>query len=285
MGWVRCGNAQKISYISSSCAQQLDLPVYMDEDIVIRTKIMIPLTLPYETSIINNEWNVNCMAFYIGQGVLILRDTTSHTVSWANKPWKWVDIEFKTSDGSLVYDGVTYGGQGGTYNHKVISLFGVENGHFSSVAFQDIDIYKDGDLYMHLEPRADAQTGAGYFYDTIGEQNYYSATSTPLIYNEYAVIPSVVSYRVITISSGSTNASIGVRQYVNNSLVDSSNITYQSAGSRIRFHDLDVYYSNGTWKLYSWNDYIKYNGNEYGVGDLISEWAYNATVEYKMLLT
>ena len=285
MGWVRCGNAQRISYISSSCEQQLNLPVYMDEDIVIRTKIMIPVAYPNDTSIINNEWNVNCMAFYISSGRLVLRETTSSTLTFDNKPWKWVDIEFKTSDGSLVYDGVKYGGNGGSYNHKVISLFAIDNGHFSSVAFQDIDIYKDGDLYMHLEPRADAQTGAGYFYDTIGGQSYYSATSTPLIYNEYTVIPTVVSYRVITVSGGSTNATIGVRQYVNNSLVDSSNITYQSAGSHIRFHDLDVYYSSGKWKLTSWSDYIKYNGNEYGVGDLISEWAYNSTVDYKMLLT
>ena len=285
MGWVRCGNTQKISYISSSCAQQLNLPVYMDEDIVIKTKIMIPTEYPSETSIINNEWNEHCMAFYISSGRLVLRDTPSSTTPFDNKPWKWVDIEFKTSDGSIVYDGVKYGGNGGNYNHKVISLFAVGNGHFSSVAFQDIDIYKDGDLYMHLEPRADAQTGAGYFYDTIGEQSYYSATSTPLIYNEYTVIPTVVSYRVITVSGGSTNATIGVRQYVNNSLVDSSNITYQSAGSRIRFHDLDVYYSSGKWQLTSWNDYIKYNGNKYGVGDLISEWAYNSTVDYKMLLT
>ena len=184
MTWFRCGDAQKISYISSSCAQQLDLPVYMDEDIVIRTKIMLPHTIPNETSFINNEWNLNCFAFYIGSNQLAVRDNSSRVVFFANKPWKWVDIEFKTSDGSLVYDGVTYGGQGGTYNHKVISLFGIENGHFSSVAFQDIDIYKDGDLYMHLEPRADAQTGVGYFYDTIGEQSYYSTTSTPLIYNE-----------------------------------------------------------------------------------------------------
>lgn len=184
MGWVKCGNAQKISYISSSCAQQLDLPVYMDEDILIKTKIMIPQTYPSETSIINNEWNVNCMAFYIGQNTLVLRDTSSHTVNITNQPWKWVDIEFKTSDGSLKYDGVTYGGNGGTYNHKVISLFGIENTHFSSVAFQDIKIYKNGALYMNLIPKLDIDTGGGYFHDTIGGNDYYSVTQTPLLYRE-----------------------------------------------------------------------------------------------------
>ena len=189
MAWFECtggsgGGETVTKYIASSCAQQLNLPVYMDEDILIKTKIMIPQTYPSETSIINNEWNVYCMAFYIANGGLCLRDTSSRIVSFANKPWKWVDIEFKTSDGSIKYDGVTYGGQGGNYNHKVISLFGIENGHYSSVAMQTIEIYKDGDLYMNLVPSEDSLTGDGYFYDTIGEQSYYSATATPLIYKE-----------------------------------------------------------------------------------------------------
>ena len=277
-------NVQQIPYISSSCAQQLNLPVYMDEDIVIKTKIMIPNASPNDTSIINNEWNTNCLAFYIASGRLVLRDTPNSTPTFDNKPWKWVDIEFKTSDGSLVYDGVKYGGNGGNYNHKVISLFGIENGHFSAVAFQSIKVYKDGDLYMYLEPRKDEQTGGGYFYDTIGLQSYSSSTNTPLVYNDCTLIHTSISYQVTTISGGGTDASIRVKQFTNGVQTDTSDITYQSAGSHIRFHDLDVYYSSGKWKLTSWNDYIKYNGNEYGVGDLISEWTYNSTVAYMLLL-
>ena len=157
MAWFECtggsgGGETVTKYIASSCAQQLNLPVYMDEDILIKTKIMIPQTYPSETSIINNEWNVYCMAFYIANGGLCLRDTSSRIVSFANKPWKWVDIEFKTSDGSIKYDGVTYGGQGGNYNHKVISLFGIENGHYSSVAMQTIEIYKSRRRRQHDLP-------------------------------------------------------------------------------------------------------------------------------------
>lgn len=182
--FYECKRIQKDDYIASSCAQQVDLPVYMDEDIVIKTKIMIPIAMPSETSIINNEWTVNSMAFYIENGMLALRNTPNSIIRFDNKPWKLVDIEFKTSDGSLVYDGITYGGQGGNYNHKVISLFGIDNGHYSSVAFKNIEIYKDGVLYMNLEPRKDQSTGAGYFYDTINENSYYSKTATPLIYIE-----------------------------------------------------------------------------------------------------
>ena len=114
-----------------------------------------------------------------------MRDATNHTVNITNQSWKWVDIEFNTSDGSLKYDGVTYGGAGGTYNHKVISLFGIENSHFSSVAFQDIEIYKDGTLYMNLIPKQDTNTGAGYFHDAINGNDYYSATQTALVYGEF----------------------------------------------------------------------------------------------------
>lgn len=173
-----------MSFIASTNAQQLNLPVYMDEGVVIKTKLMTPTPLVNPCSIINNEWNLMCMALYFENGLLTLRSNSSSTTTINKKMWEWVDIEFNTTNGSLIYDGVTYGGNGGSYNHKIIQLFGIDESRYSAVAFQDIEIYKNGNLYAHLIPRKDEQTGDGYFYDVIGEQSYYSATSTPLIYGE-----------------------------------------------------------------------------------------------------
>lgn len=181
MTWFRSSAEGKIPFVASTNAQQVELPVYADEDIVIKTKIMVPSTFVGETTIIDNEWNANCFALYISQNQLCVRDNTTRITFLDNKPWKWMNVEYNTNDGSVIVDGVTYGGQGGSYNHKKICLFGVENAHYSCCAIASMQIYKDGNLYMNLEPRQNA-LGEGYLYDTIGEQGYYSNTDTPLEY-------------------------------------------------------------------------------------------------------
>lgn len=191
MAWYRCGTggggqpAEKIPFVASSGAQYLSLPVYTDEDIIIKAKILIPSAPTAEVSFINSEWSVNGFGFHGGYGYLQLRYNTSSDPRFNNKDWKWVNVEYNTTDGTLLYDGTTYGGTHQAYAHKAVQIFGVDNGHFSAMAISEMKVFKDGALYMNLEPRKDASTGAGYLYDTIGEQSYYSLTSTPLIYEEY----------------------------------------------------------------------------------------------------
>ena len=94
-------------------------------------------------------------------------------------------------------------------------------------------------------------------------------------------LPSEISYRVLTTSTGGNNAAISLTQYTDGVQTDYKNIVYNSASTLVKFHDLGVLYSNG-WKLRSCVDYIKYDSALYTNGDLINSWAYNVSVDMQM---
>lgn len=185
--YFRCGNKtdKKTAFICSSNAQQLTLPVYMDENIIIKTKLIVPSFINSDTSIINNEWNVACFALYISGNKYAIRDNPNRVVEAPANPWEIADIEFRTNTGAVLFNGVSYGGQGGNYNHKNICLFGIENAHFSCCGFSDLEILKNGVSYLKLKAMKDDNTGEGYFYDADNDVSYRSSTLTPLIYAEF----------------------------------------------------------------------------------------------------
>lgn len=101
-------------------------------------------------------------------------------------PYTKKSIEVNTFDGTLIIDGnVKTTGHTVSYTSgEYIRMFGMNASNSCMASVGVVDVYKDDVLYMHLVPKKDENTGAGYYYDTIGGQSYYSETANPLVYAE-----------------------------------------------------------------------------------------------------
>ena len=97
--------------------------------------------------------------------------------------------------------------------------------------------------------------------------------------------PPEITYLVRTTSTGGNDAAISITQYTDGTQSDYVNIVYNRATNHYRFQDFDVLYGSGKWTLSSWADYIEYSSTNYGVGEQISQWNYNTSVNMMMLKT
>ena len=119
----------------------------------------------------NNEWQ-----FFCGSG-----SNTTWTASYDDI----TEVEINTTTGSIKINGTTVYSHVGTRTHTAISLFTNSQYSYHYVgAIGEVEVYKDNALYLDLVPTKDSQTGEGYYHDTVGNQDYYSTTSVPLIYAE-----------------------------------------------------------------------------------------------------
>lgn len=94
--------------------------------------------------------------------------------------------------------------------------------------------------------------------------------------------PKNVSYQIMTISSGGSDASIEIKKYIDNKLVDAKVFIYTSSASTQTFYDLLLDYGTTTsqkWSIFSGYNKIGYNGTEYSYGELISQWTYDTSVD------
>lgn len=138
-----------------------------------------------ETLILGSDWNVGCKLFhtYGSLGSPTLYYYTNNTpISIPSTLNKILDVEMSTD--YIKIDGVTYSDTAASRASSAISLFGFSTTHRSSVGIGEFQVYDNSDdsLVMDLVPMKDSSTGEGYFYDTVGEQSYYSSTAYPLHY-------------------------------------------------------------------------------------------------------
>lgn len=170
------------SYIASSGQQYIALPLYSDDYPVIKTKMMLGSIPGAQQALWGDIWDVNSFMLYAENGAFSFRYTTSNVDVITPKYWEWVDVELDYTKGTCLYGGNVYGGIPKTQLHNQIYLFGLPSGRDGWCAYSTIEVYKNGTLYMNLEPRLDKETNAGYYYDTINNIPYYSSTSYPLVY-------------------------------------------------------------------------------------------------------
>lgn len=170
------------SYIASSGQQYIALPLYSDDYPVIKTKMMLGYLPGTQQALWGDIWDVNSFMLYAENSAFSFRYTTNNVDVITPKYWEWVDVEFDYTKGTFLYAGDVYGGTPKTQLHNQIYLFGLPSGRDGWCAYSTIEVYKNGTLYMNLEPRLDKETNAGYYYDTINNIPYYSSTSYPLVY-------------------------------------------------------------------------------------------------------
>lgn len=186
MNWYRCiggngGGGNKKAFIAADAHQYFKVPFYGDEDIVIKTDLIIPHIITQ--NLIGTLWSSSGITFYSESNRLYFRNAGG-APAFDNIPWTSVAIEFKTNPTTLIYNGTTYGGTGTQSSHSQIQLFGMDNQRFAECAMSTIEIYKDGVLSAKLVPKEDGN-GDGYYYDEINEIDYYSLTTTPFMYREF----------------------------------------------------------------------------------------------------
>ena len=194
MTWFKCignggGGGQAIKAISSTAQQSIALPLYDDDNPVITFKMMLTANSP-QGIILGDLWDLAAFCLYMeSDSNCYFRYNTdySHVYTIPQKRWNWSEFNINYGTGVIVVDGVTYTpAVAKTQLHNQVRLFGLAGEHFASVAIKDFKAYKNNALYLDLDPRQDSQTGAGYFYDTVNQQSYYSGTNTPLIYSEWS---------------------------------------------------------------------------------------------------
>ena len=187
MAWFRCiggsggGGGTKTPYIASWGGQYFKLPFYGNEDIVIKTSIIVPAVTTVQ-NFIGTIWSSSGIDFHCEAGYLKFR-YAGGLASFNNIPWEPINIEYKTSPNTLIYNGVTYGGSGTQSNAVQIQMFGLDSNRYAICAMSTIEIYKDGTLSARLVPQKD-NSDNGYFHDDINNLDYYSLTSTNFIYIE-----------------------------------------------------------------------------------------------------
>lgn len=187
MGWSLCqggnggGGNSKIPCICSDGRQYITLPVYGDEDLVVKFKLLRG-NHESTSAVICGGWGTYKFLFHTYGYEYYYYTGTNSSVRIPEKPYVWQDCELGL--GYAIVDGTTYTGGSDTRDHDALTVFGNGNNYLSNVAIGEIEIYKDGVLYLDLIPMQDSQTGEGYYHDNVGNQDYYSETSTPLIYSE-----------------------------------------------------------------------------------------------------
>lgn len=174
---------KKLKMLASTGAQIVPLPYRTSDGIKLKFKMLVGY-LNSGGVIFGDDWSQYGVLFYFASNSYFgLR-----VISFVNdyipiKAFEIVDVEFDYTTGILKLNNDTYG-EYHAGNNYTINLFGISSSHRSWVALSDISIEQNGSEVMHLEPRLNSQTGAGYYHDTIGGQDYYSTTGTNLIYTE-----------------------------------------------------------------------------------------------------
>lgn len=171
-----------VKMVVSTGAQLIQLPYYSDDGIKLKFKMFLGY-VNQNGVIFGDEWSSAGILFYTEGQTLELRVIGNVETNIPLPAYHIADVEFDYTTGILTIDGDTYGSYtlGG---HKPIYLFGLSSGHEIWGALSDISIEQNGTEVMKLVAKKDASTGAGYYHDTIGGQNYYSTTSTDLLYTE-----------------------------------------------------------------------------------------------------
>lgn len=170
------------SYIAGTGQQYIALPLYSDDYPVIKTKMMLGNFPSAQQALWGDIWDINSFMLYAENSAFSFRYTTNNVDVITPKYWEWVDVELDYTNGTFLYGDTVYGGIPKSQLHNQIYLFGLPSGRYGWCAYSTIEVYKNGVLYMNLEPRLDKETNAGYYYDTINNIPYYSSTSSPLVY-------------------------------------------------------------------------------------------------------
>ena len=174
-------------YLLSQQGAKIELPVYGDDNLIIKFKFLRTMITSntrfscilgdvFDGSGVLLFYNVSNWEFYCGSG-------THYT--WTASYNDITEVEINTATGSLKINGSTLYSHIGTRTHTAISLFtNSQNGYHYVGAIGQVEIYKDNALYLNLVPMKNSLTGEGYYHDTVGNQDYSSTTSIPLIYAE-----------------------------------------------------------------------------------------------------
>lgn len=194
MAWIesrkKSNGAQPLPYIAANGQQLVTLPLYSDDCPIIKAKLMTCVPAGQQV-IIGDIWDANGVIFYTENNVfnaLYFRYSSSSVSNITNVKWcEPVEVELDYTNGSIKYDGVLYSGSPKTQLHNAIKLFGQNTTTRRGLVYIfEMKIYVNDVLVMNLVPMLDSNTGAGYLHDTIGNQDYYSETSVPLIYGEFS---------------------------------------------------------------------------------------------------
>jgi hypothetical protein len=193
MGWSLCqgsdggGGSSGTPYLLSQQGAKIELPVYGDDDLIIKFKFLRTVITPNTSysCILGDVFDGNgVLLFYSGTHWEFFCGTGSH-YTWTASYDDITEVEINTATGSIKINGTPLYSNVGTRTHNAICLF--TNSQFSYHyvgAIGEVEVYKDNALYLDLVPMKDDQTGKGYYHDTVGNQDYYSTTSVPLIYAE-----------------------------------------------------------------------------------------------------
>lgn len=180
-----------ISMIGSNGAQKLTLPYYADDGISIEFKMMLSYNEP-NTVILGDNFNYDGTVLYISATGTNLGARTQE--AWVSEDlpyetWKMVNVKLDIANGIFTIDGIDYGiGHVPTTHpeNKYLSLFDIySGGRGSSVAISEVSIKQNDVEVMHLVPMKNSQTGAGYYHDDIGGQDYYSEGNKDFVYTEF----------------------------------------------------------------------------------------------------
>ena len=181
------GGVPATKAIASNGNQWLTLPYYNDDNPVIEFKFLQPYNVN-QSIIIGDMWDLNAFCFYMesdGYNYFRYNNVYENMYQIPQKLWKWVNVKIDYATSKVTVDDIDYTvSSPKTQLHYPICLFGLPSSHMSCIAITDFKVYINDTLDMQLEARKDELTGAGYFYDTIGQQSYYSDSSTPLLYME-----------------------------------------------------------------------------------------------------
>ena len=196
MGWSLCqgvnggGGNSKTPCICSNWAQRVTLPYYADDGISIEFKMILSSNSANRV-ILGDNFDYDGTVLYTVNTNAALGARTQTQWFAENLPyksWNMVDVKLDIANGIFTIDGVDYGIGHIPSTHpanKYLTLFDIYGGgRGSSVAIGEVSIKQNDVEVMHLIPMKNNQTGEGYYHDDIGNQDYYSETSTPLIYSE-----------------------------------------------------------------------------------------------------
>lgn len=176
----------KTPYVASTGNQYLTLPFYCDDYPVIKAKLMT-ISAYQQVIIGDTSWDVSGFIFYCDGNFnnLYLRYSNNGITTINNAKWcDPVEVEIDYSTGDITYDGTNYTGSPKTQLHNPITLFGNPNNRQGFCFLFSLQVYTNDNLVMNLVPMKDSQTGVGYLHDTIGGQDYYSGSSSGLLYGE-----------------------------------------------------------------------------------------------------
>lgn len=184
------GGGDTMPCLMSSGYQSIQLPIYDNGEYTFKFKLFM-CGAQSNTLILGGYWNEGALlfhTFYLGNDYVLYYyiDTTPTPIPM--KIGEWMDIELAPS--YIKVDGITYSG---TFTQKYANptcLFGLGSAYCSSIAMSEMKIYdSNNDLVMDLEPRKD-NDGYGYYYDKVGDDNYYSSTA-PLAYSEMTIVEGI----------------------------------------------------------------------------------------------